>query len=100
MSKFFKSIMPPSVYNGLREMIVFRPEHYTNLVQVLPQKVTDLEKEVPHIKGHRFPSPGSVHSASVPVRDHSDKIYDIRAYPRNSSNMALDEETLINATTP
>jgi hypothetical protein len=95
-----KSIMPPSMYNSLREMIVFRPEHYTNLIQVLPQKKQGLDDVVPHIKGFRYPAPGSTHKVSVPVRDDLDKVYDIRAYPRNSSNMAFDTETVINATTP
>jgi len=99
-SIFLKKVLPPSIFNALREAVVFRPEHYTNLVQVLPQMVTGLEDVVPHIKGHRYPAPGSVHAVSVPVRMDTDAVYNVLAYPRNSNNMAKNEQTLINATTP
>ncbi len=91
--------MPRGVYNRIREMAVFRPENPQDLIQVLPQKDQRVP-HVPHIQGFRFPAPGSVHTASVPARDNSDRIYDTRLYPRNPYNLEKDEETMINATKP
>ena len=41
-------------------------------------------------QGHRYPAPGSVHRAAVPVRDSEDTVYDIKNYSRNPDNLALD----------
>lgn len=102
MSQFFKKVLPRPLFDKLKNAIAFRPEHHTNMVQVLPQKLTGFEGTpiAEHIKGHRYPAPGSHHTASVPVRDDPDSTYDTKAYVRNASNLPFDEEILINATEP
>ena len=78
-AKFLEKILPKQVYTKLRQMTLFRPEDPSNLVQILPQKSVK-GCGVERIQGFRFPAPGSVHTASIPLRDHVDKVYDIKAY--------------------
>ena len=87
-TKWLQQVMPKSVYNHLKGMIVFRPEDPINLWQATPQMQTG--SKVERIKGYRYPAPGSVHRAAVPVRDSEDTVYDIKNYSRNPDNLALD----------
>ena len=87
-TKWLQQVMPKSMYNQLKGMIVFRPEDPINLWQATPQMQTG--SKVEHIKGYRYPAPGSVHRAAVPVRDSEDTVYDIKNYSRNPDNLALD----------
>ena len=80
-TKWLQQVMPKSMYNQLKGMIVFRPEDPINLWQATPQMQTG--SKVEHIKGYRYPAPGSVHRAAVPVRDSEDTVYDIKNYSRN-----------------
>ena len=87
-TKFLQTVLPKNVYNSLKGMLVFRPEDPINLWQATPQMQTG--SSVERIKGYRYPAPGSVHRAAVPVRDNEDTVYDIKNYTRDPNNLALD----------
>lgn len=76
-------------------MLVYRPDDHAKLAQQLPQMKQNLNVE--RIKGYRYPSPGSQVGARVPLRDHSDNIYDIQEYTRDPRNLKPDEEILLNS---
>jgi hypothetical protein len=42
---------------------------------------------VDRIKGYRYPAPGSRHGAKVPMRDHSDQLYDTTYAPHDPRNL-------------
>jgi len=100
MSNFFKSVLPRGVYQRLKELVVFRPEDHTNLISALPRFQQNVA--VPRIKGYRYPAPGSqdVADAAVPLRVHEDQVYDSKLYSRDPRNLKLDNQTVLNATTP
>jgi hypothetical protein len=85
-------MMPKSVFERAKAMLVFRPEDPTNLWQMPPRFETG--STVERIKGYRYPAPGSQH-ASVPVRDSEDTVYDIKNFTRHPSHMPLNVRALL-----
>lgn len=100
MSNFFKQVLPRGVYQRIKELIVFRPEDNTNLIQALPR--FQQNTTVPRIKGYRYPAPGSqdVAEVAVPLRVNADQVYDSKLFPRDPRNLELNTEIRINATKP
>ena len=92
-SRWLKRVLPPSVYKKAKELLVYRPNDPLDLRQVTPQFQTN--NKVERIKGFRYPSPGSVHEASVVVRDSTDGIYDTKNYPRNPENLKPNVSKII-----
>ena len=101
-SHFFQKLMPRFMYNKIREMIVFRPEDHTNLIQALPRFKQNVP-QVPRIKGYRYPAPGSAGltmDIAIPLRDHEDQVYDTKLYARDSRNLAYEDQMHINTKEP
>ena len=87
-TKWLQTVIPKSVFERTKAMLVFRPEDPINLWQQTPRFETG--STVERIKGYRYPAPGSIHRSRVPVRDSEDEVYDIKSYPRNPNNIKLN----------
>jgi hypothetical protein len=69
-----------------RRSLLFAPDDPNNLHQTVPQMHVE-GLNVPRIKGYRYPAPGSRHGAKVPMRDHSDQLYDTTYAPHDPRNL-------------
>jgi hypothetical protein len=76
----------------VRPMLEFNPKDPQGGYQILPPMTKN--SPVDRIKGFRYPSPGSIHGARIPIRDSSDDVYDIKQYTRDPRNMQADVRSL------
>eukprot|EP01039_Chlorochromonas_danica_P009368 gene9368-10343_t len=80
-----KKVVPPGLYQQIRNALLFRAEDPNNLHQITPQMkvVTGVER----IKGFRHPSPGSQPTPRIPVRESLDEVYDTSHYTHDHRNL-------------
>lgn len=69
----------------MEKALLFRPEDPNGLIQVLPPTLVNTTVE--RIKGNRYPSPGSRSSASIPLLENSDDIYNTNYISRDPKNL-------------
>ena len=72
--------------NQIRRVLVFAPDDPNNLHQTPPQRHIE-GLDVERIKGYRYPAPGSRLGAKVPMRDHSDELFDTGFASHDNRNL-------------
>jgi hypothetical protein len=78
-------------FKQIRSALVYAPEDPNNLHQVMPpnKAVTSVAR----IKGNRWPSPGSVTGARVPLFDSTDRLYNSNYVTRDPRNTIRNVST-------